>query len=144
MNREDKKNMLEFLNGEINPGLLPAGATTIQRMQDWTLGYMACTVKITEWAEKQEEKEKKTRPEQWTEKEMSGEEDRDQIVRILQELIQHTRTGAGLVALRRIPAEYPIKGETVEAVFINGSKKSHSIHGDSGIAIIRDVLKMFG
>lgn len=157
MNREDKKSLREFLEGEIDPGLIPAGVT-IQGLQDWALGYMACTVKVTEWAAEQEEKERKTRfeeiiesvdagkrqrQESWTQKEMSGEEDRDQIVRILQELLQHTRAGENLVNLRRIPGERPIKDETVEAEFVNGTKKWTSIEADSGIAIIRDVLKMF-
>ena len=34
--------------------------------------------------------------------------------------------------------------ESVEAEFMNGEKERKSIEGDSGIAIIRDVLKMFG
>lgn len=37
-----------------------------------------------------------------------------------------------------------MKDETVEAEFMNGTKKWTSIEADSGIAIIRDVLKMFG
>lgn len=156
MKQEEKESLLEYLEGEIDLGLIPA-EVTIQGLQNWLLGYMACTVKITEWAAKQEAKEttrfqeilesvdagKRQRPEQWTDKEMTGAEDRDQIVRMLQELLQHTRAGAELVALRRIPAEHPVKDETVEAEFMNGSKKWQSIDGDSGIAIIRDVLKMF-
>lgn len=156
MKQEEMESLQEFLEGGIDLRMIPAGMT-IQGIMDWALGYMACTVKVMKWAAEQEAKEttrfqeilesvdagKRQRPEQWTDKEMTGEEDRDQIVRILQELLQHTRAGAALVTLRRIPAEYPIKGETVEAVFINGSKKRHSIHGDSGIGIIRDVLKMF-
>lgn len=156
MKQEEKESLQEFLEGKIDLGLIPAGVT-IQGLQDWALGYMACTVKIREWAAEQEAKEttrfqeilesvdagKRQRPEPWTEKEMSGEEDRDQIVRILQELIQHTRAGAELVALRRIPGKDPAKYESVEAEFMSGGKKRQGIEEDSGIAIIRDVLKMF-
>lgn len=157
MKQEEMESLQEFLEGEIDLGMIPAGMP-IQGIMDWALGYMACTVKVMKWVAEQEAKEttrfqeilesvdagKRQRSEEWTDREMTGEEDRDQIVRILQELLQHTRAGAELVTLRRIPPEYPIKEETVEAVFINGSKKWHSIHGDSGIGIIRDVLKMFG
>lgn len=156
MKQEEMESLQEFLEGEIDLGLIPAGMT-IQGIMDWALGYMACSVKVMKWAAEQEAKEttrfqeilesvdagKRQRPEQWTDKEMTGEEDRDQIVRMLQELIQHTRAGAELVALRRIPGKDPMKYESVEAEFMSGEKKRQSIEGDSGIGIIRDVLKMF-
>lgn len=156
MKQEEMESLQEFLEGEIDLGQIPAGMT-IQGIMDWALGYMACAVKVMKWAAEQEAKEttrfqeilesvdagKRQRPEQWTDKEMTGAEDRDQIVRMLQELLQHTRAGAELVALRRIPGKDPMKYESVEAEFMNGEKKRKSIEGDSGIAIIRDVLKMF-
>lgn len=139
-----------------NMAVHPTFSGTARDLGIWLQGYEACQTQIREWLARKADRMsrieemlesvddgKRQRPEQWTEKEMSGEEDRDQIVRILQELIQHTRAGAELVALRRIPGKDPAKYESVEAEFMSGGKKRQSIEGDSGIAIIRDVLKMF-
>lgn len=150
MNKTEVDALLTYMNEEILDWT-PHGS--VKEIKKWIDGFSMAYGMMRDWCMEQiEEGErinenvdagKRQRSEEWTDREMTGEEDRDQIVRILQELLQHTRAGAALVTLRRIPPEYPIKGETVEAIFINGSKKSHSIHGDSGIGIIRDVLKMF-
>lgn len=159
MNKEAIKEFDQFVG---NMATRPNFSGTTHELYKWLQGFDECQELIRGWLahkyEEEVEKGKKTlfegiiesvdagkrqRPEQWTEKEMSGEEDRDQIVRMLQELLQHTRAGAALVALRRIPGEKPMKDETVEAEFMNGGKERKSIEGDSGIAIIRDVLKMF-
>lgn len=155
MKKEEMKGLIEALcDEEMDLGMIPAGASAGD-IQNFILGYMTCVGKVQEWNDRPTKESrfeeilesvdagKRQRPEQWTEKEMSGEEDRDQIVRILQKLIQHTRAGAELVALRRIPGKDPMKYESVEAEFMSGGKKRQGIEGDSGIAIIRDVLKMF-
>lgn len=160
MNKEAIKEFDQYVG---NMATRPNFSGTTHELYKWLQGFDECQELIRGWLahkyEEEVEKEKKTRfegilesvdegkrqrPEEWTDREMFGEEDRDQIVRMLQELLQHTRAGAELVALRRIPGKDPAKYESVEAEFMNGGKKRHGIEGDSGIGIIRDVLKMFG
>lgn len=150
MNKTEVDALLTYMNEE---GLDWTPRGSVKEIKKWIDGFSTACEMMWNWYQEQITKEERInenvdaekwqRPEQWTEKEMSGEEDRDQIVRILQELIQHTRAGAELVALRRIPGKDPAKYESVEAEFMSGGKKRQNIEGDSGIGIIRDVLKMF-
>ena len=148
MNKEAIKEVDQFVE---NMATKPNFSGTTHELYKWLQGFDECQELIRGWLarkhEEEVEKEKKTRYDEIIESVDAGKrqraEDRDQIVRILQELLQHTRAGAELVALRRIPGKDSMKYESVEAEFMNGSKKRHSIEGDSGIAIIRDVLKIF-
>lgn len=142
MKKEEEKELLACLQEEeIDPGLLPAGAT-IRDIETWALGFQACAAKVKEWTERPARgADPHYTEEPWTEKEMGGDEDRDQIIRILKKLLQHTRAGADLVSLIRTPGN-EMRPEMVRAEFLTGMKRQ-SIDGDSGIAIIRDVLKMF-
>lgn len=151
MNKTEVDALLTYMNEEVLEWT-PHGS--VKEIKKWIDGFSTACEMMWNWCEEQITKEerinesvdagKRQRAEEWTDREMFGAEDRDQIVRICQELLQHTRAGAALVALRRIPGEKPMKDETVEAEFMNGTKKWTSIEADSGIAIIRDVLKMFG
>lgn len=63
-------------------------------------------------------------------------EDKQLICDLLLPALQHTRNLDDLVDLK-----YHQDTGTVTAVFKNGSKKHVNVEGDSGTAMIRDIIK---
>lgn len=75
----------------------------------------------------------------WTDEEMTGKEDKENICRLLGELLAHTRAGANIFTIRYEKNDF---GEEFAVIrWNNDSKDLINITADSGIAIIKDVVR---
>lgn len=78
----------------------------------------------------------------WTDEEMKGAEDKENICRLLGQLLAHTRAGENITSI-----EYRTNSfgdEIAKISWIDGRQKLVNITADSGLGIIKDVAKAIG